>query len=110
APARRTEGESGTGASSQDGFSQDGPTGPAAKRRPPRGSRARGVAVTIAEADDGFDALISELPAEGPDVHVNGTSLDVGIVIPETRQNRVARHHAAPAANQEPEQVELLLG
>ena len=67
------------------------------------------VAITVAQADDRLDPVVAELAPERSDVDVHGPRLHVRIVVPEPGEDRVARHDAAPAAQQEPQQVELLL-
>ena len=60
-----------------------------ASRLTPHALRGGRVAVAVAQADDGLDALVAELAAERPDVDVHRARLDVGIVIPEAREDRV---------------------
>ena len=63
----------------------------------------------VSDPDDGLDHLLADLLPERADVDVDRPGLDVGGVVPETGEDRLAAHDPPRAPDQEPEEVEFLL-
>src|SRR5213076_2025123 len=114
APARAARAE-GSGGGRSAWFitrSGDRPCGPAPATQIPRCGR-RSLLLgpfeePVADAHDGVDPAIPELAEQRSDVDVDGARLDVGVIVPEAGENRVASDHPAAVLHQVPEQIELL--